>query len=87
MQAIALTEDGEAMVDRIIARLDGQSALEMVADLPAEQREAITARFMKDQDYADIAAEMQTSEQVVRKRVSRGLNALRARLTRQEDGG
>jgi RNA polymerase sigma factor (sigma-70 family) len=86
MQAILLTDDGEAMLARIIAHVDARSALELVEDLPVEQRDAITARFVKDQDYAEIAAELHCSEQVVRKRVSRGLSSLRARLTGQSDG-
>ena len=85
MQAIVLTPDGEAVIDEIVARLDGQSALELVQDLPPDQREAITARFVAGHDYAEIAAQMQTSEQVVRKRVSRGLRTLRAKLGGVED--
>jgi RNA polymerase sigma factor (sigma-70 family) len=82
MQAIVLSGDGEATIDRIVARLDGRSALELVKDLPTDQQAAVTARFVADRDYAEIAAEMECSEQVVRKRVSRGLNALRARVGR-----
>ncbi len=86
LQAIVLTREGEAVIDEVVARLDGRSALELVADLPPDQRDAITARFVEGQDYAEIAAQMQTSEQVVRKRVSRGLGALRTRLGGGEDG-
>jgi RNA polymerase sigma factor (sigma-70 family) len=80
MQAIALSDDGEAQIERIVANLVGQSALELVKSLPDEQRDAVTARFLEDRDYAEIAAEMSCSEQVVRKRVSRGLAALRGQL-------
>lgn len=86
MQAIVLTEDGEAMIDEIIARMDGRSALELVQDLPTDQREAVTARFVKDQDYTEIAAALECSEQVARKRVSRGLTTLGVRLGRRTDG-
>lgn len=86
MQAIVLTEDGEATIDRIIACIDGRSAFELVRELPDDQREAITARFLNDLDYAEIAAVMDCSEQVVRKRVSRGLASLRVRLARRSDG-
>jgi RNA polymerase sigma-70 factor (ECF subfamily) len=54
--------------------------------LAVEQRDAITARFINGLDYPEIAVEMQCSEQVVRKRVSRGLSALRARLAEGVDG-
>lgn len=77
MQAIVLSDHGEAIIDAIIARLDGESALELVEDLPSDERQAITARFVKDLGYTEIAAEMRCSEQVVRKRVSRGLTRLR----------
>lgn len=80
MQAIMLSEEGEAEIARIIERLDGSAALELFSDLPADQREALTARFVEDRDYAEIARELRCSEQVVRKRVSRGLRGLRTRL-------
>lgn len=43
-------------------------------------RGAVHARVIEERDYADIAQEMRCSEAVVRKRVSRGLAALRARM-------
>jgi RNA polymerase sigma factor (sigma-70 family) len=79
MQAIVLSDQAESVLDQIIARIDGQHALELVRDLAVEQRDAITARFVDDLDYPEIALEMQCSEQVIRKRVSRGLSALRTR--------
>ncbi len=83
MQAIVLSDEGQEAIDQLIARLDGRSALQLVAELPTDQRAAVAARFLADRDYAEIAAEMKISEQVVRKRVSRGLTALRVRLARQ----
>lgn len=85
MQAILLSEEGESAINRIIERLDGRAAFELAQDLPPEQRQALTERFVEDRDYAEIAAEMRCSEQVVRKRVSRGLRGLRARL--EGEGG
>lgn len=86
MQAIVLTDDGEAMLELIVARIDGRTALELVKDLPPDQREAISARFIRDQEYAEIAVQLNCSEQVVRKRVSRGLATLGSRLGRRLDG-
>ncbi len=86
MLAIALSEQAESALDQVIARSEGQHALELVGDLAVEQRDAITARFINGLDYPEIAVEMQCSEQVVRKRVSRGLSALRARLAEGVDG-
>jgi RNA polymerase sigma-70 factor (ECF subfamily) len=59
-------------------------AVELLANLTPEQRAAIEAHHVEDRGYADIAAELRCSESVVRKRVSRGLAAMRAQL---RDGG
>jgi RNA polymerase sigma factor (sigma-70 family) len=71
--------------DDAIARIDGLGSsegrvLELLEALPAEQRVAIEARVVEERDYDEIAARLDCSEQVVRKRVSRGLAALRDRL-------
>jgi RNA polymerase sigma-70 factor (ECF subfamily) len=52
--------------------------------LPAEQREAIHARVIAEQDYAAIAQASGSSEPAVRQRVSRGLATLRDRLARED---
>ncbi len=52
---------------------------ELLSALPADQRLAVEARVLHDKPYGQIANEQSVSEQVVRKRVSRGLGALRAR--------
>jgi RNA polymerase sigma factor (sigma-70 family) len=52
--------------------------------LPPDQRAAVHARVVQEQDYAAIAAASGSTEPAVRQRVSRGLAALRARLTREE---
>jgi RNA polymerase sigma-70 factor (ECF subfamily) len=65
-----------------IARLtEGEErATVALAQLSEEQQRAIHAHVVQDRDYADIAAELQCSEAVVRQRVSRGLRTLRMRL-------
>jgi RNA polymerase sigma factor (sigma-70 family) len=57
---------------------------ELLASLPIEQRVAVEARVLHDKDYEQIALEQAVSPQVVRKRVSRGLGALRSRLKEEE---
>jgi RNA polymerase sigma factor (sigma-70 family) len=57
-------------------QLDRSSAL--LAVLPADQRRAVQARVLEDRPYAEIADSEAVSEQVVRKRVSRALAALRS---------
>ena len=66
-------------VARIEAVGDGP-AVSALASLPPEQRAAVEARVVEELEYADVAAALQCSEQVARKRVSRGLAALRARM-------
>jgi RNA polymerase sigma-70 factor (ECF subfamily) len=53
---------------------------ELLASLPAAERDAVRARVVDERTYASIAAEMRCSELVVRKRVSRGLARLRKKL-------
>lgn len=64
---------------RAIAGLTAETpALELVAALPEEQRAAVTGRVVEERSYDELAASLGLSEQVVRKRVSRGLARLRA---------
>jgi RNA polymerase sigma factor (sigma-70 family) len=66
----------------LIAMLGRDAAWQMIDELPPEQRDAVRAHVLDDQPYADIALAADTSEAVVRKRVSRGLGALRQRIGR-----
>jgi len=75
---MAPLELSDEAIERI-AELD-QVALTLVNDLPADQQEAVRARVIDERDYADIAKDMRCSEAVVRKRVSRGLRAMRTHL-------
>ena len=70
-------ERAEELLDA--ERMAGDLAA-LLADLPAEQRDALLARVVEERDYREIAAEWRCSEAVVRQRVSRGLTALRRRL-------
>jgi RNA polymerase sigma factor (sigma-70 family) len=66
----------------LIAMLGSDAAWRMIDELPPEQREAVRAHVLDDRPYAEIALGADTTEAVVRKRVSRGLGALRQRLGR-----
>lgn len=61
----------------------GSWVIELLNRLPALQRDAIRARIVDERSYPDIAGELQTSELVIRQRVSRGLSKLRAELKEQ----
>lgn len=67
----------DASLAEIEALTTEEPLLELVQELPVDQRAAITARVIEERSYGEIARELQLSEQVVRKRVSRGLAWLR----------
>jgi RNA polymerase sigma factor (sigma-70 family) len=77
IERIELTDDDIARIDRLG---ETDAVVQLVEELPADQREAIRARVIEEREYYEIAQELQTSETVVRKRVSRGLAALRRRM-------
>ena len=78
MGVLALSDED---IERIEASADsGGGALTLLRDLPDEQRDAVLARVVHERDYRDIAAELECSASVVRKRVSRGLAAMRNRM-------
>jgi len=73
MERIAFEPGALELLER-----DLSSELERsLARLPAEQRQAIERRVLEEEPYDAIAAGIGCSEQVVRKRVSRGLATLR----------
>lgn len=71
--------------DDELARVDScdNTVLQLLAELPPEQQDAVRAHIVEDESYADVAARLRTSPAVVRKRVSRGLAVLRRRLTQE----
>lgn len=65
-------------IEEIAAAVGGDAWVsELLARLPPDQRDAVRARILEELPYQEIADRMQTSELVIRKRVSRGLAALR----------
>ena len=77
MGQIMWTEDDLERVERI-----GRAAApELMNELPGDQRWAVQARVVDELEYGEIARRSGTSEQVIRKRVSRGLATMRRRLT------
>jgi RNA polymerase sigma factor (sigma-70 family) len=81
MARLSLTDEALERVEALAAA-DASAAMlrDGLAELPADQREAILARVLDEREYADIASAARTSESVVRQRVSRGLAGLRSRL-------
>lgn len=52
----------------------------LLATLPPDVRDAVNQRVLSEREYSAIAADLQCSESVVRKRVSRGLKRLRTQV-------
>jgi RNA polymerase sigma factor (sigma-70 family) len=59
-------------------------AVAALARLPRDQRAAVSARILEGGEYSTVARRLGVSEATARKRVSRGLSALRRRLTESE---
>jgi RNA polymerase sigma factor (sigma-70 family) len=78
MERVPLSEENAEMI-RLLAE---DAAVEMLAELPRDQREAVIAHVVDDRGYPELADSLQTSEAAVRQRVSRGLATLRRRRGR-----
>lgn len=59
-------------------------AIRLIAGLPERQRVAVVLRVMEEREFAEIADALGVSEGNARKIVSRGMAALRARLTEEK---
>jgi RNA polymerase sigma factor (sigma-70 family) len=79
MEPIVLEDGDLAGLDELAG--SGDAALARALDeLPEATRAALLARVVEEQEYGEIAARLQCSEQVVRQRVHRGLGRLRAEV-------
>jgi len=67
----------DELVERIAALEGDQRVASLLARLPDDQAAAIEARILDELPYDEIASRLRCSQAVVRKRVSRGLSALR----------
>ena len=85
-QAVAFEEDDFDRVEALADRGAGQLS-RLLALLPPDERHAVHARVVKERSYRDIADELQCSELVIRKRVSRGLSRVREQLEKADDDG
>lgn len=72
--SVADREEIEQFVDIISLRTRLSAAL---ADLPEDQRSAVTLRILSGMEYSEISTELGISEAGARKRVSRALGTLR----------
>lgn len=79
MEPLALEDPELARIEEL-ADSEGQ-VLDALSALPPEQRAAVEGRVVQEQGYAELAEKLRCSESVVRKRVSRGLHAMRSSLS------
>ncbi len=75
-EPIELEESDLERTEQLAGEGNGRVS-ELVESLPDNERQAVKARIVDERSYGEIAAELQCSELVVRKRVSRGLSRLR----------
>jgi RNA polymerase sigma factor (sigma-70 family) len=74
MEPIALDDELLARIERI----GGDSRVEtLLGQLTPEQSDAVRARVVEEEEYAEIALRLRCSESVIRQRVHRGLTVLR----------
>jgi RNA polymerase sigma factor (sigma-70 family) len=80
-RALAMERPQLSDDDHELIRVLGESVVvTLLAKLPPDQGDAVAARVVDGRDYTELAHTLNTSEAVVRKRVSRGLATLRRHL-------
>jgi RNA polymerase sigma factor (sigma-70 family) len=77
----ALDEDDVRELERLAGEV---TVVELLEELPQEQRAALHARLVEEQEYQEIAGAEGVSEAAIRQRVSRGLAGLRQRIGGKE---
>jgi RNA polymerase sigma factor (sigma-70 family) len=77
MERLEIDDEDYARIESLAEAADARALLEGLAP---EQRDAVRAHVLEGRGYREIATSLDTSETVVRKRVSRGLAAVRQRM-------
>jgi RNA polymerase sigma factor (sigma-70 family) len=77
MERIELSEDDVRELEYLAREV---TAVDLLEELPHDQRAALRARLVDEREYGDIAGAEGVSEAVIRQRVSRGLAGLRQRM-------
>src|SRR5215211_5340030 len=65
---------------QLVALMADEISMQLLSELPEDERRAIQAYVLEEWEYAEIAAAAVISEAAARMRVSRGLGRLRARM-------
>lgn len=86
LQAEPLVLTDEAL-ERVEALADAERSAgvvrDLLAQLPPDQHAAVRAHVLDERSYEEIARDLETSQAVVRQRVSRGLRTLRMNLSEE----
>jgi RNA polymerase sigma factor (sigma-70 family) len=77
IERIPLTEEDLRAFEHLAGEV---TVVELLDELPREQRAAVRARLVEERGYAEIAGAEGVSEAAIRQRVSRGLAGLRRRI-------
>jgi RNA polymerase sigma factor (sigma-70 family) len=77
MERVALTADDVRELEQLAGEV---TVVELLEELPREQRSALQARLVDERGYGEIAGAEGVSEVAIRQRVSRGLAGLRRRI-------
>jgi RNA polymerase sigma-70 factor (ECF subfamily) len=85
MQAVRVESEDVEWIEALAAAEDGRLAMALLSELPGDQRELVTGRVIDERPYDELAGTHEIPQATVRKRVSRGLAALRTRLHEGED--
>jgi RNA polymerase sigma factor (sigma-70 family) len=81
IDAYTLSASDRAGFDELLAGAEpDEPALELLDELPADQRAVVRARVLDGRSYPEISTSLGISEATARKRVSRGLAAIRERI-------
>lgn len=80
LEPVVLDDVDLQRVERL-AGAGGGRLEQLVAQLPDAEREAVRSHVVEERTYQEIATDLECSEMVVRKRVSRGLARLRDQMT------
>jgi len=73
-------DDGDLDGIEEVAQRGGGRLVALVEELPEDERFAVRSRVLEERPYRETASELQCSEMVIRKRVSRGLARMRDQL-------
>lgn len=77
MEPLELSADDAHELEHLGAEV---AVVELLEELPSEQRAALRARLVDEREYGEIAGDEGVSEAAIRQRVSRGLAGLRQRI-------